>query len=315
MTIAPATPADVAAALDLLCGPATGKDGGQPSEFVASDELDLGHLLVARRDEALLGAVFAERLAGGVAVLWPPRAVGDDHQVEGALTAAALDHVVGAKVVQAFLSPEEAERGGPLVRAGFRHVTRVWHMALPLAATRQRSASPGSSGAPNSGPRGGQVTRSAGASRLTVIPFSDCDPPAFHAALVRAHDNSLDCPELHGVLTPDEVLAGYRDAAPDPAGWRLALAEGEPVGVLVLNDQELTFLGVVPERRGRGIGRRLVELAVELAPALSLIVDARNEPAVHLYRAAGLEVVGAREVFLHFPAPAAGITGATVLRT
>src|SRR5947199_57114 len=128
MTISPATPADLAQALALLCGPTTDEKGGHPPEFVAPDELDLCSLLVARREEALIGAVFAERLAVGVAVIWPPRTVGDDPEVEDALTAAALGHVAGAKVVQAFLSPEEAERGGPLVRAGFRHVTRVWQM-------------------------------------------------------------------------------------------------------------------------------------------------------------------------------------------
>ena len=124
--------------------------------------------------------------------------------------------------------------------------------------------------------------------------------------------NPSTVPELHHVLTPDEVLAGYRDAARDPAGWWLAVADDQPAGVLLLNGDELTFLGVVPERRGRGIGRRLLELALERAADLSLIVDARNAPAFQLYQSAGFEVVGAREVFLYFPPPAAGTTGPKV---
>jgi ribosomal protein S18 acetylase RimI-like enzyme len=164
-------------------------------------------------------------------------------------------------------------------------------------------------------PRGGQVTRSAGASRLTAIRYTETDPAAFHAALIRAHDDSLDCPELHAVLTPDDVLAGYRDVAPDPAGWWLAVADDQPAGVLLLNGEELTFLGVVPEWRDKGVGRRMLELALEQAPALSLVVDARNAPAIQLYKSAGLDVVGAREVFLHFPGPAAGTTGPKVGRS
>jgi ribosomal protein S18 acetylase RimI-like enzyme len=154
-----------------------------------------------------------------------------------------------------------------------------------------------------------------GTSRLTAIPYPDCDPPTFHATLIRAHDASLDCPELHGLLTPDEVLAGYRDSAPDPATWWLALADDRPAGVLLLNGDELTFLGVVPEVRRRGVGRSLLDLALRQSPALSLIVDARNTPAFQLYRSAGLEVVGAREVFLLFPPPAAGTTDPKVRRS
>jgi len=180
---------------------------------------------------------------------------------------------------------------------------------LTLAATRQRSASRGRAADIDPAPRGARVTRSAGASRLTAIAYTDSDPSRFHATLVRSHDDSLDCPELHGLLTPDEMLAGYRDVAPDPAGWWLAVGDDRPAGVLLLNGSELTFLGVVPESRGRGVGRRLLELAFEQAPDLTLIVDARNTPAIRLYQSAGLEVVGAREVFLDFPASAADTGG------
>ena len=105
------------------------------------------------------------------------------------------------------------------------------------------------------------------------------------------------------------MLASYRDATADPPTWWLALADDRPAGVLLLSGDELTFLGVVPEFRGRGVGRFLLDLALRQSPALSLIVDARNAPAFQLYRSAGLEVVGAREVFLYFPPPAAGTTG------
>jgi ribosomal protein S18 acetylase RimI-like enzyme len=86
------------------------------------------------------------------------------------------------------------------------------------------------------------------------------------------------------------------------------VADDQPAGVLLLNGDELTFLGVLPERRGQGVGRHLLNRALRQTSALSLIVDARNGPAVQLYRSAGLDVVGAREVFLDFPPPAAGTT-------
>jgi ribosomal protein S18 acetylase RimI-like enzyme len=147
-------------------------------------------------------------------------------------------------------------------------------------------------------PRTGQAPRSATASRLTFVPYPACDPAEFDRTLLRAHDDSLDCPELHGVRSPDEVLAGYRDCAPDRSRWWLARLGAEPVGVLVLGPGDLSFVGVLPEHRGHGIGRALVEAAVSWHPDLSLIVDDRNIPAIALYRSLGFEAVGSRDVFI-----------------
>jgi len=91
--------------------------------------------------------------------------------------------------------------------------------------------------------------------------------------------------------------------------WLLALVDGLPVGVLLLTrspetlDWEISYVGVVPEARGRGFGRELVLKALAAAqtggaPYLTLSVDARNHPARELYRVLGFEVYDRREVFL-----------------
>jgi ribosomal protein S18 acetylase RimI-like enzyme len=103
---------------------------------------------------------------------------------------------------------------------------------------------------------------------------------------------------MQNLRTADDVVAGYRDCAPDTGQWWLAEVNGEPAGVLILADSELVFVGVVPQRRGDGIGRALVATACEKSSELSLVVDVRNTPAVQLYLSVGFEVVGAREVFL-----------------
>jgi ribosomal protein S18 acetylase RimI-like enzyme len=291
MTITAVEPPELAAALALLSG--SDGDAGHAFRLAARGELNASDVLVARRDGAIIGAVFASRVPGGVAIVWPPRAVDGAPAVEDELANAALKHVAGAKVVQSFLPPEESGRATPLLRVGFRHVTRVWQMT----ARRVR------------------VERFTAASGLTEVGYLNYDPSTFHATLVRAHDDSLDCPELHGLLSQDEMLAGYRDSAPDGSGWWLAVADNRPAGVLLLNGNEVTFLGVVPEWRGRGVGRRLLGLALERADGLTLIVDARNTPAIRLYQSAGLEFVGAREVFLYFPGPAAGTTDPSACRS
>jgi ribosomal protein S18 acetylase RimI-like enzyme len=278
MTISPARPDELAAAFALLYGPNAGDRVAHAQQLVARGELNPIHILVARTNRGVSGAVFCQALPGGIAVIWPPRSVGDDPSVEDALAAAALARVTGVKVVQAFLPSERSAWAGPLLRAGFRRVTRV----LQMTAT----------------PRSARGSRSAAASRLSTVSFPLCDPAEFERALIRAHDDSLDCPELHGVRTPAEVLAGYRDCAPDLTRWWLARVDEAPAGVLILGPSDLAFVGVVPEQRGQGIGRALVEHAVTVQLALSLIVDARNEPAIRVYQALGFESVGAREVFL-----------------
>ncbi len=74
--------------------------------MVARGELNVKDVLVARREGAIAGAVFAGRLPGGVAVVWPPRAAGDDAVVEDALTTGALSHVRGPAPVAQTLYEE-----------------------------------------------------------------------------------------------------------------------------------------------------------------------------------------------------------------
>jgi ribosomal protein S18 acetylase RimI-like enzyme len=269
MHITPAQPTDLADALALLSG--STEVAAHAFRLVARGELDPINLLVARAGDRVVGAVFCQRVPGASAVLWPPRSANDDPTIEDALMAAAIAHAGDAKVLQTFLPPEELARAEPLLRAGFRHVTRVWEMHRPVAS--------------------GEPTASL---RVGLQPLT----PDFYPLLLRCHDDSADCPELHGVRTPDEVLAGYRDAAPDPATWWVAVAGAEPVGTLILAGEEVCFLGVAPEYRGRGFGRGLVDAVCTFGHPLFLIVDVRNERAYRLYRSAGFRTVGTRKVFL-----------------
>ena len=63
---------------------------------------------------------------------------------------------------------------------------------------------------------------------------------------------------------------------------------------------ELVYLGVVPEARGRGIGRALLAQAMrdtaEMGlPQMGLAVDVANQPAVRLYEEAGFKEIRRRQ--------------------
>ncbi len=108
----------------------------------------------------------------------------------------------------------------------------------------------------------------------------------------------------------EDVVAGHQGLSHfDPNLWQLAVADGLPVGVLLLmrspetHDWEISYVGVIPEARRRGFGRELVFKALAEArwagaPYLTLSVDGRNHPARKLYHDLGFEVYDRREVFL-----------------
>jgi ribosomal protein S18 acetylase RimI-like enzyme len=145
--------------------------------------------------------------------------------------------------------------------------------------------------------------------RLAYQPYP-ADPARFQETLLRTYEGTQDCPEVNGVRTIEEILHGHRSQGRhDPERWWLASARGRPVGVLMLtelpewNGWDVSYVGVVPEARGRGVGRELMARALLEARAaevrqLTLSVDGRNRPAWNLYTRLGFEPFDSREVFL-----------------
>jgi len=66
----------------------------------------------------------------------------------------------------------------------------------------------------------------------------------------------------------------------------------------VLDEEELLLIAVCPESRGKGLGGRLIERAVETAADLGcskIFLEMRDDnPARHLYHAHGFRPVGVR---------------------
>lgn len=94
------------------------------------------------------------------------------------------------------------------------------------------------------------------------------------------------------------------------ASLLVAEREGEVVGYSVTwfaaDEAELGDIAVVPELRGFGLGRRMLEEAVAEARkrgARSLFLEVReaNRVARQLYHSAGFEVVGVRKQYYNEP--------------
>jgi GNAT superfamily N-acetyltransferase len=126
----------------------------------------------------------------------------------------------------------------------------------------------------------------------------------------RTYVDSLDCLAIDRVRTIDDVLEGYRAGGRfDPARWLLVRSADADLGCVLLADDaannswELTYLGVVPEARGKGFGLAITRHAQWLArlagcKRMVVAVDAENSPAIRVYAAAGFVAWDHRSVFL-----------------
>ncbi len=233
--------------------------------------------LIVATDEA--GAVVAAVLAvvqpGAQGQLLPPSSA--TPEIEDRLVAEACRWLKsrGVKLVQANLAEGEQKRGNSLLRAGFQQITLLIHFGVATDGVISKNES-------------GFVLR----------PYAEIDPQRFADTLISSYTDTHDCPELDGVRTPDEIVAGYRGAVGRMPLWFQAETDGEPAGVLLLAsgdspfEREIAYLGIVPKFRQRGLGKALTRAAICIAgesgaERLTLGVDIRNEPAIRMYEREG----------------------------
>ena len=74
----------------------------------------------------------------------------------------------------------------------------------------------------------------------------------------------------------------------------------------VLDERDICNVATVPEFRGKGVGRAIVEALIENAretgaSVVMLEVRASNKAAITLYEKAGFSLVGKRKNFYSFP--------------
>jgi hypothetical protein len=85
-------------------------------------------------------------------------------------------------------------------------------------------------------------------------------------ALLATHEATLDCPELNGLRTPEEIVGSYFPVTqPNCSWWLTDGEEDKPVGVILFDRGpepsvlELSYLGLIPSMRGQGRYGRGVE--------------------------------------------------------
>ncbi len=271
---------------DLVAGAQADADAGV---------IDFSGLWIARRRGKIVGALLTQILAGKAAAIWAPEVIEGWGRAATArrLLVTALDHLRGSgiKIAQALVDESAPTRSfSDLARGGLPRITALDY--LDRDTSRPIDLRP---------PRPDLIWRA----------FSSETEAEFRDVLQSTYVGSLDMPELEGVRSLDDVIAGHRSAGRfDPSRWLVGRISSEPDASVVLllsavverDVWEVAYLGLAPSARGRGLGRASLEFARHLASPhvhrLELAVDRRNHPAVRLYRASGFRTFDRRSVHL-----------------
>lgn len=261
-------------------------------------KLSLGldrHWLMRRDSRPVCGITCLESPGRTAMLFFPQRA--DDHADPAALVelfgrVAAEESQRGIRLLQVLLDPEDAAGSRLLERAGFRQIALLDYLEcrVPPAA------------ASHPGPRAPLGLR--------WTEYDGHTHARFAALIRRTYDGSLDCPGLSALRDIEDVMAGHRAAGLFvPRRWQLLSIDGVDAGCVLMSENplrptmELVYMGVAPDFRGRGVGRRILDKGLDIARAegaasVTLAVDRENVPAARLYASAGFVRTGARRAML-----------------
>lgn len=293
--IVPVAPEGRLRALELLLADWEAEDRRrQLAEFakIPADSPSWKTLLAADRGGRMIGAAWGQIQPGRVAGIWLPQIVPGAPATVGLSLLQAVCQQLPAQNVQlaqSLLCEEQTAEGRLLRQSGFLRIATLeylFSMEGDFPTVRPSSA-------------------------LEFVPYSPATHDRLAAVVEATYKQTLDCPQLNGLRTIDDVLAGYRAAGQfDPGLWLLVQHERQDVGCLLLTNYpdysqwELGYMGIRPEIRGRGWGLEVVRYAQWRCrqagcPRMVLAVDTSNGPARRMYQAAGFRIWQRRVAYLN----------------
>ncbi len=266
---------------------------------VQKGQLDLKHLLVATTDQKILAARLMVAQKDKTAILWPAAC---DEEVE---SSQSFDSIQNALLKQSILL---AKKEGCV-----QIQTTVEQNDVTTSALYERNGLPAIGNLyfmqhPASPECNDEKHDAATSESLKLAPVSQGISDDFLGELVlKTYIDSADFPELQHDRTAARSLQTHRlQGEYNPEHWFVIEQNKTAVGVLFfswhsdLEQWELTYLGIIPEHRGKGIAGKAIGKSFEHPSRKSsnvfLGVDSRNHYAIRLYESLGFIVVSRQTV-------------------
>lgn len=256
---------------------------------------DWSSLLIIPASDGPAAAVWVQPQPGNTARLWLPA---NRSQWAAILLRGAQQWAdsQGLSIVQAVVDTADEEAALLLRENGFPLLVDLLYMQ----AQTRRHRSQGDP-APSTSPE------------ASIESIGQLPSARLLSLMTRIEDGSLDCPGLHGVLSPLQAIEGFqRQGQFTPEHWCVLRFRGEDAGLLLLAPHpqtlcwELIYMGIVPAWRGHGLGQLLVAEALSRAGENSaelvlLSVDVRNQPACRIYEETGFRIYAKRSLYAWTP--------------
>ena len=259
----------------------------------ATDVAILSGLLEARRDDRTAGVVWGQAWPDGVAQVVPPWLAPAESDDTADLLLRKLDEHLAAsdaRVAFAYVPNDDSRSLAWFTGNGYQQAGEMLVMACTADADVKTSAD----------------------DSLSFHRYEPSCQQQMRDLVKRTHRGSLDFPMLSGIHRAGDVLARYADAGDSGTEhWRFVRSADRDVGCLVLADHrqydqcELAYMGLVPEARGNGWGRRIVTQALRVAQEVGkqqvvLGVDIGNDPAIAMYASVGFVEQYRRDVLVKY---------------
>lgn len=278
------------AVAQLLSYPGHVPDGRQITGFMESMRargMDLCRTRIATRGSSVVYAICPVPLPGKIVMLLSgtPATQAQREAADVLLQQVLAEYLSSDNaLLQVLVDPEDTAQMALYRAAGFSELASLSYLECPAQHMGYRL------------PEGGWEL-------VTYAP----ERHQFFAEAIRAsYEETLDCPQLNGLRSIEDVIAGHKAAGEfDPRNWIAVVRDSHPAGVLILSRVpasdalELTYIGLARFARGQGLASALMKLAIARAAELSCArlttaVDTGNTPAITMYVRAGMRRIGTR---------------------
>lgn len=262
-------------------------------EYISLQKITAGPCLIACENGGVIAAVVTLKAPGRAAMVLATSA-GADSRADRALPDLLKEakHRAGAdgvRILQVLLTAQEHRQDTVYVGAGFFHLAELIYLDMFIRS---------------------KDLPCTGARDLAWLTYEPQHRHLFTQAVAATYEGSLDCPDLHGLRSIEDIMASHESTGlHDPDLWFLAMQHHKPAGVMMVSRAigasagEVVYMGVLPGARGQGVGNALMAKAIEACARrdlakLTLAVDAANDPALRIYRRFGMEEVTRRHAWI-----------------